>query len=73
MYTSKSKTFNAIRDIVIAKELNEDGFRVSDISKSAANVNVGTLRTFIPKHTTTKIVYFERICRGLYRIKREYL
>lgn len=64
-----SKTFKRIHKLVSDEALdNNNGFRANDVINLANNLNPNTVKTFLPKHCKTNIIYFERIQRGLYKI-----
>lgn len=68
-----SLTFLEIKLLVENGILNNDnGFRAGEVIANS-NLNPGTVRTFLPKHTINDTKYFERIAEGLYRIKTEFL
>mgnify|MGYP003621280846 CR=1 FL=1 len=69
-----SNTFIAIRRLVQRGLLdNTTGFRASEIIRLNNNLNPDTVRTFLPKHTRNRVIYFERLQRGLYRILNTHL
>ena len=64
-----SYTFLEIRRLVQNGLLdNKAGFRARDIIKLNKSLNPYTVKTFLPKHTLNRVIYFERIKVGLYRI-----
>lgn len=74
-------TFDIIRDVVIANDLNQHGFTRNQIvmllQAQHAQVNLGTVRTFIGKHAlhggNKPVLYFEKIAHGLYIIQANHL
>ena len=67
--------FPAIRRLVIEGRLNNEmGFRANDVINCSSGFHPPTIKKFLDKHTDKMPPFwFERIERGLYRIRREYL
>lgn len=70
-----STIFREINRLIRIKKINNsDGFTARDIHNNAKLLlNLNTIRSFLSKHTSNNIKYFERISKGKYRVKTEYL
>jgi len=68
-----SNTFQVIRRLAVNGRINNrTGFTANDVIENS-NLHPPTVRTFLPKHTVTEIIYFRKVRPGLYKILPNHL